>query len=95
MLLEITILKMSFSGQFMAAALGWIYSAEEVFLPDLKTWFRNITVTILDTIHRPVFYLKLNSIQLYRSVRTSQETQIRNMQQMSNWGAVFFTRSLL
>jgi hypothetical protein len=33
-----------------------------------------ITTTILNIIHRPAFYLKLNSTQLYRFVRTSQET---------------------
>jgi hypothetical protein len=32
----------------------------------------NITITVLDIIHRPVFYLKLNST--YRFVRTSLET---------------------
>jgi hypothetical protein len=45
MLLEITILKMPFLSQFMTTELGWTYSAEEVFLPDLKTWFRNITIS--------------------------------------------------
>jgi hypothetical protein len=34
----------------------------------------NITITILDIILRPVFYLKLNSTQLYKFDRTSQET---------------------
>jgi hypothetical protein len=33
-----------------------------------------LTITILDIIHRPIYYLKLNSTQLYRFVRTSQET---------------------
>jgi hypothetical protein len=32
------------------------------------------TVKIPDIIQRPVYYLKLNSPQLYRFVRTSQET---------------------
>jgi hypothetical protein len=31
---------------------------------DLSGWHTNITVTILDTIHCPVFYLKLDSIGL-------------------------------
>jgi hypothetical protein len=35
-------------------------------------WYINITITILDIIHRPIFYY--NSAQLYRFVRTSQET---------------------
>jgi hypothetical protein len=30
----------------------------------LWRWYINITITILDIIHRPVFYLQLNSIQL-------------------------------
>jgi hypothetical protein len=34
----------------------------------------NVTITIQDTIHRPSFYLKLNSTQLYGLVRMSQET---------------------
>jgi hypothetical protein len=40
----------------------------------LWVWYINITITILHIIHRPVFHLKLNSTQLYRFVRTSQET---------------------
>jgi hypothetical protein len=40
----------------------------------IQTEVRNVTITILDITHRPVFYLKLNSAQLYRFVRTSQET---------------------
>jgi hypothetical protein len=33
-----------------------------------------LIITLLDFIHHPVFYLKLNSTQLYGFVRTSQET---------------------
>jgi hypothetical protein len=36
----------------------------------LWRWYINITITILDIIHRPVFYLK----HLMDNVRTSQET---------------------
>jgi hypothetical protein len=34
----------------------------------------NVTITLLDIVYRPVFYLELNSTQLYRFVCTSQET---------------------
>jgi hypothetical protein len=50
----------------------------------LWRWYINITITILDIIHRPVFYLKhdvscrcfkqRNVNKIYRFVRTSQET---------------------
>jgi hypothetical protein len=30
----------------------------------LWRWYISITITILDSIHRPVYYLKLNSTQL-------------------------------
>jgi hypothetical protein len=43
----------------------------------LWCWYINITITILDIIHRPVFYLKLNWTQLYKFVRTSYETHLR------------------
>jgi hypothetical protein len=31
----------------------------------LWRWYINITITILEIIHRPVFYLQLNTISLY------------------------------
>jgi hypothetical protein len=37
----------------------------------------NITIKIMFIIHRTAFYLKLNSTQLYRFFRTSQETRLR------------------
>jgi hypothetical protein len=40
----------------------------------LWRWYINITITILDIIHRPVFCLKLNSTQHCRVVHASQET---------------------
>jgi hypothetical protein len=37
------------------------YTAKYLGSIGLWRWYINITVTILDIIHRPVFYLKLNS----------------------------------
>jgi hypothetical protein len=38
-----------------------IQSATDVRSIGLWRWYINITITILEIIHRPVFYLKLNS----------------------------------
>jgi hypothetical protein len=45
----------------------------------LWRWYINISVTIVDIIHRPVFNLELNSTRLYTFVHTSRETHcLRN-----------------
>jgi hypothetical protein len=48
------------------------YKYKKVPTIGLWRWYINVTLTILDIIHRPVFIS--NSTQLYRFVRTSQET---------------------
>jgi hypothetical protein len=50
----------------------------------LWRWYINVTITILDIIHRPVFYLKqLNSIGLYE-IRLRYEPN-RSMLSMGLW----------
>jgi hypothetical protein len=70
-------LKLNSIGLSVPHRKSWFSSAKPNRLMlsiGLWRWYINITITILDIIHRPVFYLKLKWTELDRFIRTSQKT---------------------
>jgi hypothetical protein len=51
-----------------------LFTVRLILMRTVPSYHKIISITILDIIHRPIFYLKLISTQLYKIVRTSQET---------------------